>query len=70
MLEEENENIAIHYIDETVIRVGREVVVVWLWMDGLIAIEPKSKSILDMYGLIAIEPKSKSILDMYACVFL
>ena len=29
-------------IDETVIRVGREVV--WLW----IAIEPKSKSILDM----------------------
>jgi putative transposase len=30
-------------IDETLIRVGREVVV-WLW----IAIEPKSKSILDM----------------------
>ena len=29
-------------IDETLIRVGREVV--WLW----IAIEPKSKSILDM----------------------
>jgi len=24
MAEEENENIAIHYIDETVIRVGRE----------------------------------------------
>ena len=43
MVEEENENIAIHYIDETVIRVGREEVV-WLW----IAIEPKSKSILDM----------------------
>jgi hypothetical protein len=52
MLEEENENIAIHYIDETVIRVGREVVVVWLWMDGLIAIEPKSKSILDMYACV------------------
>jgi hypothetical protein len=34
MAEEENENIAIHYIDETVIRVGREVVLVWLWMDG------------------------------------
>jgi hypothetical protein len=35
MAEEENENIAIHYIDETVIRVvGRErEVVVWLWMD-------------------------------------
>ena len=30
-------------IDETVIRVGREVVV-WLW----VAIEPKTKSILDM----------------------
>ena len=30
-------------LDETVIRVGREVVV-WLW----IAIEPKTKSILDM----------------------
>jgi len=29
----ENENIAIHYIDETVIRVGREEEVVWLWMD-------------------------------------
>jgi hypothetical protein len=35
MAEEENENIAIHYIDKTVIRVGREVVLVWLWMDGL-----------------------------------
>ena len=38
MAEEENENIAIHYIDETVIRIGRqreEEVVVWLWMDGL-----------------------------------
>jgi putative transposase len=40
---EENESITIHYIDETLIKVGGEVVV-WLW----IAIEPKSKSILDM----------------------
>jgi putative transposase len=39
---EENENIS---IDETVIRVGREEVVVWLWIE----IEPKTKSILDMY---------------------
>ena len=38
---EENENIAF-IIDETLVRVGREVV--WLW----IAIEPKSKSILDV----------------------
>jgi hypothetical protein len=49
---EENENIAIHYIDKTVIRVGREVVLVWLWMDGWIAIEPKSKTILDMYACV------------------
>jgi hypothetical protein len=52
MAEEENENIAIHYIDKTVIRVGREVVLVWLWMDGWIAIEPKSKTILDMYACV------------------
>ena len=54
MAEEENENIAIHYIDETVIRVGRE----------------RRRSSLVMDGWIAIEPKSKTILDMYACVFL
>ena len=39
MAEEENENIAIHYIDETVIRVGRErrrsSLVMDGWMDGL-----------------------------------
>jgi len=52
MAEEENENIAIHYIDKTVNRVGREVVLVWLWMDGWIAIEPESKTILDMYACV------------------
>ena len=43
-------------IDETVIRVGRE--------------RRRSSSSLVIDGWIAIEPKSKSILDMYACVFL
>ena len=56
MAEEENENIAIHYIDETVIRVGRQrEEVVWLWMNGWIAIEPKSKSILDMYACVFLQ---------------
>jgi len=58
MAEEENENIAIHYIDETVIRVGRERRRSSLVMDGW------------MDGWIAIEHKSKTILDMHACVFL
>ena len=36
MAEEENENIAIHYIDKTVIRVGREKKQSgYGWMDGL-----------------------------------
>jgi hypothetical protein len=53
MAEEENENIANHYIDETEIRVGIErEEVFWLWMDGWIAIEPKSKTILDMYACV------------------
>ena len=49
MAEEENENIAIHYIDETVIRVGRE---------------KKKQQQQSGYRWIAIEPKSKSMLDM------